>query len=157
MSRSKCQREGFTLPIHFPLQVERLQFQLRQNKFRTTSKVDLDGTVDSGGGSRSFGGPGESSEALSVAASEGRTPMVEDRAPSPTMNTPSSRKTRPANENCQLSCLKILKIVVSCSHVRYAVRLRCDQHVHSETAIAAMTLLLGLLLLTGFLAAPESE
>ena len=33
---------------YFPVQVERLQFQLRQNKLRTTSKVDLDGTVDSG-------------------------------------------------------------------------------------------------------------
>jgi len=71
--------------------VERLQFQLRQNKLRTASKVDLDGTVDSGGGSRSFERPSESNEALS-AASEERTPK--DRAPSPTINTPSSRKTR---------------------------------------------------------------
>ena len=30
---------------YFPVQVERLQFQLRENKLRTTSKVDLDGTV----------------------------------------------------------------------------------------------------------------
>ena len=40
--------QGTASPSHFPVQVERLQFQLRQNKFRTTSKADLDGTVDSG-------------------------------------------------------------------------------------------------------------
>eukprot|EP00438_Fugacium_kawagutii_P008705 Skav236565 [mRNA] locus=scaffold1066:482436:484876:- [translate_table: standard] len=70
--------------------VERLQSQLKQSKFRSTSsRVDFDDPC----ASRPFGGENtEISSAPSVLTVEVRTPK--DQAPSHTTNTPTSRKSR---------------------------------------------------------------